>query len=148
MNWIKTATISLFAIVALSANAENFAGFKSTTLLNGGTNRVLAVSTNSLLTIAVPKSEELTLYIEYKYHAAPGAGDPTSLSIPVYRGIDGGGYESTAWFTWVPAGNSTTTNIVVTNITVSSISALQCRLINYGTNAIATNVFFKYGFKN
>jgi hypothetical protein len=148
MNWIKTATISLFAIVALSANAQQFSGFKSTTLLNGGTNRVLAVSTNSLLTIAVPKSEELTLYIDYKYLNAPGAGDATSLSIPFYRGMDGGGYETTAWFTWVPAGNTTTSNTVVTNITVASISALQCRLINYSTNAHATNITFKYGFKN
>lgn len=138
------------ALFLPSADAQLFGRYSGAqaTDYTGGTNKAMALTTNAFFRIDVPRSEQLALFTSYKFLNAPGAGDRTSIGIRFFRGIDSGSYETNSWFEWTVAGNSTTPVGEVTNITVNGIGYLRAQIINYGTNAHATNVVFQYGFKN
>ena len=143
------AAISLLCFVAF-AEAQNFQKYSGaqTTAYTGGTNKAVALSTNTLFNIDVPKSENVTFYCAYKYLNAPGAGDVNQIRLDLYRGIDSGVYETNIWQSLTIPGNSTTSTAWQTNLALGAVGYLRASIVNVSTNAHATNVVFKYGFKN
>lgn len=143
---LLTVAVLLFAV---GASAQQFQGFKYTTLLNGGTNKLTAVTTNSYLSLDLPKSEKVCLIVNASHLNASGAGDVDAYNLQIFRGFEGRVYETNAWQTIVfPTGSSTAANCVVTNISVDSVPYLRCRFTNLSTNSHVTNLFFAYGYKN
>jgi hypothetical protein len=156
MNMIRkvlcVAALGMAALLcAPSVEAQGFSSAKEDNIvLNAGTNKVVALSTNGFYSIDVPKAEQVVLFADVKYLNAVGAGDVNGLRVDIFRGVSSGIYESNVWATWTIQANATTTtaNSQMTNFNVAATPYLRFRIANVSTNAHATNVLFRYTFKN
>lgn len=148
----KLLTVAALVMTACGVSAQGFSKFNPGTqlpLLNGGTNKVTALTTNGYINLDIPKAEKLALFVDVKHLNASGAGDTDQIDIQFFRGLDSSRFETNAWFTWVvPTGASTAAASTATNIDVGSIPYLRARFANRSTNAHGTNILFHYGFKN
>lgn len=127
------------------ANLSGYAG--ATTAISGGTNKAMALTTNAFIRLDVPRQSGIALYCQYKFLNAPGSADATSIRIDLFRGIDATARETNKWTSWTVAGNSTTVQSEVTNITVGDIPYLWAQVCNVGTNSHATNLYLLYSGK-
>ena len=150
LHFFRLCAVALtLAALAPRAEAQNlrYSGAQATTY-TAGTNRVLAVSTNAFFSIDAPRTAEaISLSVDYKFHAAPGAGDTTFIYLDLFRGIDSGRYESNTWQRIQLNGNSTTPVSTNFSLTIGAVGYLRGRFVNLSTNALATDVLVEYGFK-
>lgn len=136
------STIALCVVVfALCAQTVPIPGNYST-IIGGGTNKAVAVSTNAYFEINCESATDLAVAINFSYLNAVGAGDVNRLDLELFRGIGGGIFESNVWQTlgFSAAATTTTPRCTVTNWSVAGIPALRCRWLNVSTNAHATNI--------
>lgn len=149
MNRIKQlfcVTLLMAAALPLAAqNAGTWSGLQ-TTRQNGGTNAIVANTTNVLPAIRLdfPRTENGLLWVNFKL-----AGSGTSNVEWIFaRGTDDG-YETNAnaIIKWNVAANGTTSVCGITNISLGATPHLW--LISQGHNNAnaVTNLDMRYGFK-
>jgi len=114
------------------------------TIYTGGTNKAMALTTNALFRMDVPKATDLAIWANYKFLNAPGSADDTAIRLELFRDINGALRESNRWAVVYLPGNSTTPSANVTNITVGSVGYVWGRVTNTGTNSHATNLTIYY----
>lgn len=141
--------IAVFALVAPAAKAQH--AIDTATVggisLNGGTNGLAGLTTNTTDSIVVTRGQNAAVAVSF---AAP-SGSTSNLIVRIDASVDN---DPTHWFpnawTFVTAATSTTTNTYSTNITVGAYGYLRVNLCN--TNAAdngarMTNFFVKIGTK-
>ena len=85
-------TVATLTAIVPQAGAQGlrYSGAQ-TTSYTGGTNKVMALTTNAFFSIDVPRTAEtVAISVDYKFLNAPGSGDATSLRLDLFRGIDSG----------------------------------------------------------
>jgi hypothetical protein len=151
---MKTILLLISVLFALPASGQLITKFYGPQYVeryrpSDTTNTLPVLSTNGYFTIDVPRGTNLALMVGYQWHATPGAGDAPAPTIEFFRGIDTGRFESNRWTVWrLPAATGTTPVSEMTNLPVSSVAFIRGRFLNASTNAIGSNIFLVYGFKN
>lgn len=141
---ILTLALAAAAVHAADVDATITLPNAAGTIRSGGTNKVTALTTNSYFTIGVPENEKVSIFVDFAYLNAPGAGDVNGLDLQLFRGIDSTTFESNIWQTIrFQAGASTAKGSTCTNITVDGIPYLRGRFANVSTNSHATNLLVK-----
>lgn len=138
------AAAALLVLCSFPARAQQFSESTSVSTngsfpLNGGTNRAIALTTNTLnYPITVTKDQEIALSLSFKY-VSSGAGTMTFRVVPgTATAPDTQGHTS-----YVITGNGTTGVQLTTNIYVGSAGYLWL-VDNWNTNAqAATNISVK-----
>ncbi len=145
-----TAAMAVTALAILPAAAADVDATlpvpgSTTTIISGGTNKAVALSTNSYFYISNPDATDLAFFIDFKYLNAVGSGDVNRLVMEVFRGIDGSTFESNVWQTisFAAATTTTTARSTVTNLSLAAIPNIRCRFLNLSTNSHATNITVK-----
>lgn len=143
---LLAAAVGAVACLASVAQAEITYKNEQTTSYNGGTNVLPVLSTNRFVNIDTPRTDTVLLWCNYKFHAAPTAGDATGITLRLFGGLESGKYESNSFLTVSFPGNSTTpvSILVPTN---APYGYMRAQFVNVSTNAIPTNVVLSYSFK-
>jgi hypothetical protein len=117
----------------------------ATTVLGGGTNKVVAFSTNGPFYFQVSEQTDFTLDVNFKYLNAVGSGDVNGLRLDLYGGISATEFSEDVFLQRNFLANATTTTAktTITNQPVASISHFKGYFVNISTNAHATNVTLK-----
>lgn len=144
---IAAAATLCLAAVAADVTATMPLPGAAQKLLIGGTNKVVAFSTNGPYYFSATEQTDLTLYVQFKYLAAVGSGDVNGIRLDVYPGVADGGtvnYGEDLFLQRTFQANATTTTakLTVTNQPVASITHFKAYIVNPSTNAHATNVTF------
>jgi hypothetical protein len=116
-------------------------------ILTGGTNKLVAFSTNGPYYFSATEQTDLTIYLTVKYLNAVGSGDTNGIRLDVYPGISDAGtivYGEDLFLQRSFQANATTTTakLTVTNQPVASITHFKAYLVNGSTNAHVTNLVF------
>jgi hypothetical protein len=141
----KFLSILFCAVITASAQNVPVPG-DAVTLIGGGTNKVLSVSTSQWYKISSSAFTDVALFADVKYLNAVGSGDVNALRVDIQRGVDANTFESNIWQSITFAANATTTtaNSTCTNLSLSAIPYVRIRFANVSTNAHVTNLIVKY----
>jgi hypothetical protein len=137
--------VSPLAAIAADVDATMPIPGAATTVLAGGTNKVVAFSTNGPFYFQVSEQTDVSLYVNFKYLNAVGSGDVNGLRLDLYGGISATEYSEDVFLQRNFVANTTTTTAktTITNQPVASITHFKAYLVNISTNAHATNVTIK-----
>jgi hypothetical protein len=145
--FLLSLCLALAPLAAFSADTDATMAIPGTasTILGGGTNKVVAFSTNGPFYFSVTDQTDVTLYASVKYLNAVGAGDVNGLRLDLYGGISATEYSEDLFLQRNFVANTTTTTakITITNQPVASISHFKGYFVNISTNAHVTNLTFK-----
>jgi hypothetical protein len=143
--------LAILALTTLSLAAADTVAtlsttpYAETTVIGGGTNKVVALSTSAWYSVSLPLSTDVGFFVDMTYLNAVGAGDVNSLRVEWQEGIGQSTYASNIWRSQVFQANATTTtaNSSCTNLTFNAIPYARFRLCNVSTNAHVTNLTVK-----
>ena len=145
--FLLSLCLALAPLAAFSADADATMSVPGTpgTVLGGGTNKVVAFSTNGPIYFNVTDQTDVTLYVNVKYLNAVGSGDVNGLRLDLYGGISATEFSEDLFLQRNFVANTTTTTakLTITNQPVASITHFKAYFVNISTNAHVTNLIFK-----
>lgn len=147
MNKFALIILSLCASVATSS-AQYVRGSSQTTVMDGGTNNVANLATNTYAAgvIDATQQDHVAVALKYSFHAAPAGGTP-AIVFRFASSVDGTIYETTP--KWViTCSGATNTCIVITNLSTYAYPYLRLSTIENTNSAVITNVSIVYNIKN